>query len=330
MYFLGLLNSARSAAGRRAFGRVADSLAQETTKKKLFIGWDMIRSLLQYGSSFEEYYNLRFYERSHQNRGTFITTYYNLRRYHRMYFLDKRLFNQKFHAYIRRDWVDLENPADDLLAFFKKHPQAVIKPKQGDSGKGVCLVTLPEPVTQEDVLTLKETYKGALAEEVLRNHPDLRRINPTSLNTMRIITVAGPKGMEILYAGLRVGAAGEVVDNISKGGSVAAIDASTGQVVSGLFCKATCKTDRTLTGDAVVGLRIPCWTQVIEMLAGAAGELPQMRYMAWDVAVTQTGPALIEGNHTSGNAVIQLHCGLDQEGLKPRMEEILKKVGISE
>ena len=51
--------------------------------------------------------------------------------------------------------------------------------------------------------------------------------------------------------------------------------------------------------------------------------VPQMKYMAWDIAITENGFATIEGNHSSGNTVIQAHIGIEQEGLKTRLDRLM-------
>jgi hypothetical protein len=49
---------------------------------------------------------------------------------------------------------------------------------------------------------------------------------------------------------------------------------------------------------------IPLFNQVKELVIKAAGLVPVLRLVGWDVAVSESGPVLIEGNSdydTSGN-----------------------------
>ena len=51
------------------------------------------------------------------------------------------------------------------------------------------------------------------------------------------------------------------------------------------------------TDIVMLGYRIPNWDKVIEGSEKAAEMLPQIRIIGWDVAITEDGIELIEGNH---------------------------------
>lgn len=47
----------------------------------------------------------------------------------------------------------------------------------------------------------------------------------------------------------------------------------------------------------MLGYQIPNWDKVIEGSKRAAEHLPQIGFIGWDVAITENGIQLIEGNH---------------------------------
>ena len=46
----------------------------------------------------------------------------------------------------------------------------------------------------------------------------------------------------------------------------------------------------------ILGFQVPQWDDVVQLVTEAAGVTPQLRYDSWDIAVTDRGVLLIEGN----------------------------------
>ena len=61
------------------------------------------------------------------------------------------------------------------------------------------------------------------------------------------------------------------------------------------------------------------------MVKKAALQIPELGYIAWDVAITETSPLLIEANHFPGHDIyqFQVHLGPDKIGLLPRFEKAI-------
>ena len=47
----------------------------------------------------------------------------------------------------------------------------------------------------------------------------------------------------------------------------------------------------------MLGREIPYWEKVLELCQQAAAIIPEIAFIGWDVAITPSGPILIEGNH---------------------------------
>ncbi len=238
-------------------------------------------------------------------------------------FRDKVRFNTTFSDYIGREWVLIDQKDPEAIAeFIRRHGSIIVKPRFCDSGKDIAFFDsdAATTVTEQDLI---KKYSGFLAEEILVNHDDIKALNPSSLNTIRIITIVTKEDVEFLYAGIRIGAPDLRVDNISMGGKVAAINLNTGEIESGFQSKTTSEVQFKV--DDFTGKRIPCWEELLRFVKSAARMVPGVRYVAWDVAITPKGPALIEGNHSSGNTITQASIDINSPGLRPRLEEILKK-----
>ena len=194
------------------------------------------------------------------------------------------------------------------------------KPIDGSSGFGIRKFRV------EDLPSL-EALKAqgvTLLEECIQQHPDLAAICPTSVNTLRIATLMGDKKQGIVYAFIRIGA-GAVVDNVDQGGMAAPIDIDTGVIRT---VGANKNGDRfeyhPITGTRIPGTKIPYWEEAKAMCLKAAQVVPQLRFIAWDVAVTPDGPVFIEGNSFPSHAIPQFAAHFpDGIGILPRFEAFI-------
>lgn len=167
-------------------------------------------------------------------------------------------------------------------------------------------------------------YPNYLIEERLNNHPMLNKLNNTSLNTIRIITFTINEICNILWAGIRIGAKGAVVDNISEGGSCAAIDLKTGKIKSEALDEHH-NIIQIFEEGSIIGFQIPQWSEVLQFVDSVAKEIPSMAFVAWDIAISEQGIVLIEGNHGVSNTISQLHLGINQKGLRTLLNDFINK-----
>ena len=64
-------------------------------------------------------------------------------------------------------------------------------------------------------------------------------------------------------------------------------------------------TEHPITHTPIIGFQIPYFEESKAMCLKAAQKVPQMRFVAWDVAITEKGPVFIEGNSFPSHAVPQ-------------------------
>lgn len=333
--FLGELISIIKGRERQCDLNVPRLIAKAEQKSVLGMWFRMMHSLLFTGCTFKEYYNLNFVKRTISNQKTFITTGSNLKAYSKLnnkslyhIYINKDEFNSKYSDFIARDWIMLSRNKEDVYSFFKSHNDVIIKPKNGDSGKGIKIIHDCNRLTTAEIDALISENGEGIAEELLYNHAELNELNASSLNTMRIITFRNGAQMDILFAGIRFGAKGCEIDNISRGGRIAPIDVETGKICGQSNTKKTVTTNNEINDDHT-GFQMPMWDELKEYLYKLTAVVPQMRYMAWDIAITNRGFVTIEGNHSSGNTVIQAHLGETQQGLRIKLNELIKQTKVS-
>ena len=324
---------------REEMWKIAKEVSALRDRNQLMVCLDMIYCSLRFGCMFTEYNDLDFAFRTNKNRATYVTTFYDFRLYDKINakdkrkdFRDKNKFLNNFSSLIGREWCDASVASDrEVENFVRKHGKVVLKSSCGDSGKQVCVRTFSKDAQAKDLRKILEEGNYDLIEECLTNHPALSVFNPSSLNTIRIVTLNLKDKVSFLFAGLRVGAKGAEIDNISQGGAVARIDLQTGKINSRFYGKkSSASKDALVDVEDRTGEQIPCWEEVKELAAKAAKVIPEMGIVAWDICVTEQGPEIIEGNESFGCVIMQLYYGHNEPGLKPRLLALLREGGIVE
>ena len=193
----------------------------------------------------------------------------------------------------------------------------VIKPARGTQGKGIHFMT------HEIVFSMLNTdgnsvfshhnnlfSKGEfIVEEYIDQHNEMKKINPYSVNTIRVITFITRKSEVIpLSAMLRTSASEAGTDNFSTGGIVVGIDLETGKLKSRGFFKpgyGTTVDHHPLTQLKFADFAVPYWPEIIKLLQSAQKAFYHLNCVGWDVAVGQSGPIIVEANIEWGTAGIQ-------------------------
>lgn len=213
---------------------------------------------------------------------------------------DKIRFLNDFADLIGREWIDAATASDDeLAAFLARHDRVIAKPAGGEGGAGISIVATADvddpAVFRQSLINNDQT----LVEEVLQQHPDLDRLYPDSVNTVRMITYRDPHGtLHVIASVLRIGN-GSVIDNFASGGMFTMLDDDGVALYPGVDKQSNVYPEHPITGTTITGFRVPHFARILEMVEEASKRLPTIPYVGWDIAITADGPALIEANHNS-------------------------------
>ena len=121
--------------------------------------------------------------------------------------------------------------------------------------------------------------------------------NPTSVNTIRCITLKTNSGVIVPYCFMRTGRKGSFVDNGGSGGLLIGIDVTTGITNTDAFDEYGEKYD--LHPDSRMrfcGFQIPEWDKMISICKTAAEIDKDMGFLSWDMAYSEKGWCVIEVN----------------------------------
>ncbi len=306
---------------------------KETGKGYISTLADVIHCALRYGAGFNDYLLCQFYDLTEEQRATYVTrsvnntlvSLLNDREYYHC-FDHKKDFYTIFSDCMGRAWMDFSNAsAEQFRRFMKDRREIMVKPDAESGGKGV------EKLSKDSFMSLDEMYKRlkekniGVIEDVIIQHPEMSRLNPNCLNTLRVVTILNESGAHIVYAHVRIGNSDRPVDNLHSGGMFAPIDLDTGKIRYPAYDKNR-RTFEThpITGTKIQGFQIPYWEEAKALCLKAAVRVPQMRYVGWDVGITEAGPVFVEGNNLPGYDILQMppHTP-DKIGMLPRFREFV-------
>lgn len=219
-------------------------------------------------------------------------------------------FNRIFAQWVKREWIYVPDRTDDQIrAFLERNAMLIIKPPDKTQGMGVRKAEARELLDDFDAF-IREAREGAyLMEALIRQHPVMAGINPSSVNTLRVNTVRDSSGqVHVIAASLRVGGADQVVDNFSAGGVQYPVDPKTGIIIGGGVMHDGTRDVyfHPSTNCQVLGLNIPNWDTVLDTVKNAAALPENIRYVGWDIAITEDGCDMVEGNINQGVNGMQL------------------------
>ena len=204
-------------------------------------------------------------------------------------------------------WLDTMQ-TDSYATFMQrvdKPINAFCKKLRGIRGEGAFPLRLENGKilsgdTELSYADLKHKMDGSyLLQERLIQHPEMARLHPHSLNTIRIVTFNNGGNVELFFAAVRVGTNNRNVDNWNAGGIAIAVDMTSGTLrEQGLqkWCYGRLADTHPDTGITFAGYQIPFFKESVELVSNVHRYLYGMHSIGWDVAITPDGPILIEAN----------------------------------
>lgn len=310
-----------------------DTVKEKSGHSKLRTFCSMAWCGLRYGAGYYDYVMFGFYNMKGKERNTYLTRVRNKKVCELMNdytyaeeFDDKLRFNTRFAKYLHRETLNGETCTIEAFRSFLNGQDAIFaKPNHGSCGKGVTKLKIADFPSAEAMLQHIRNNKLIILEHALPQHEAMSALHPASVNTLRIVTDLVEDHIHIAYIMVKIGRGGHCCDNTGQGGMLCRVDPDTGKIRSvatdDYFNIFEAHPD---TGVVFEGYEIPMLDQSIALAKEAALEIPQMRHIGWDIAITPTGPAIIEGNEYPGTDLCQLAPHYPEKiGLWPYYKEIL-------
>lgn len=186
----------------------------------------------------------------------------------------------------------------------------ILKPKAGSGGEGIMRweylksgfyrsrhVQVPLPWSMvRKVLQKRARVTPYLLQPRLTDHPDLLDLTNGALATVRLVTLrTKEQEIEFLAAVLQMPVGKRVTNNL---GIASPIDEKTGTLGKARSKRTLCHgfEYHPNTGSPIAGRKLPFWKQVIELALEAHRCLNGFASLGWDIAITASGPVLLETN----------------------------------
>ena len=313
--------------------RVLEKIKEKSGQSKVYTFFDILVCAAKYGAGYYDYLMFGFYDMNGRQRDTYLTRVRNKKIMDLMNdpafsdeFDDKLRFNKTFAAYLGRKTLNGETATEEELAEFLRGQEAIFaKINHGDCGRGVEKLYVKDFDSPADMLAYIREHGLVVLEHVLPQHEDMARLHPSSVNTMRILTDLVDGQVHIAYITVKMGRGNGVCDNSGQGGILCRVDPQSGKIVSpatdDYFNVYEKHPD---TGIVLQGYQLPMVDRAVAMAKEAALVFPQVGHVGWDMAITPTGPAIIEGNEFPGTDLCQLAPFYPEKcGLWPYYKELL-------
>lgn len=319
---------------KRMFKQMA-LIHKETGANRFPMFFDMIWCIFRYGVGYMDYHVFGFARIKGKKRRTFMTMNDNSAVSHALnsreyfkYFDDKALFDEKFREFIGRGFIDLRNcEAAELKKFCEGKSTVFAKHVNDFGGSGISREKITESTDFDALYARLRENKQFLVEEELVQHEKMNELSPSSVNTIRIVTLYYNNEARFMYALVRMSNGSTCVDNICSGGMYVSVGGD-GVIRKPAYCDATGEyyTEHPFTKTEFSGFEIPMFAEAVELCRKAARVYPQVAYIGWDVAITPACPVLVEGNTLPSYDMVQNYGHIDEKtGIKPRFEEVLGK-----
>lgn len=312
--------------------------AELNKRNRISVFASMVYNYIIYGVFPQEYYHYGFYKKRARDKRTYFTTklYYKRRKqlsnpqYENVIFLDKYIFAQVFGDLYKRRCMLIDENTDrmEVINFLREVRKVVYKPLESCEGRGIKTYSVEEYGSPEkacDAIFSEKTGRSILDEWLVQSD-EMNKFYSKGVNCIRVHTFLYKGHFEFLDAKVSFGIDSDIVNATLDGNLFATVDVQTGMITSDLTdYTLVCYKEHPVTHFTAKNTQLPCWEDVLDLAKKAAYRVPQVAYVGWDIALTDKGPVLIEGNHCGGCGGNQF-CTLREEktGVKEKWDVIAR------
>jgi hypothetical protein len=186
--------------------------------------------------------------------------------------------------------------------------QLVIKPALGSyGGKNVNKFTVSDGNAMPDGIRLEKLFaaygNNFIVQKAVVQHKAMAALHKSSLNTFRLTSYLGKKGVTILSTTVRMGRNGALIDNISQGGVSCGVQEN-GQLNTegyGLDCSKCFTTD---SGQPFADISLPHINKIFKTARTLHKESPHFRLIAWDFCLDEHGDVILIEYNIRGQDIV--------------------------
>ena len=206
------------------------------------------------------------------------------------------------------------NLSKAIAAIYNCKKQLIIKPSiESGGGKKVVAFTVNDKKTSHKDLSiealLKLYKKDFIIQEFLEQSDTMQLLNPTSLNTLRVMSYLNEAGVHILSTTARVGGLNSITDNYKSGGLLCGVN-NDGDFKSKGYTEKGEIFYKTFIGVNLSECSVPNYKLVTDMVKSMHVKIPYFKLVSWDIAINKKNkPVMIEYNTYNQGINIQIASG---------------------
>lgn len=218
--------------------------------------------------------------------------------------IDNIYYNGNFDHITRGQAVKI------CLDTLQKGTEIVVKPSGKGGGKGVEFLS---GATEKELDAMfKAKGKLFVVQKAIKQHPEMAKLNPSTVNTIRLTTVLHNGSFKAAAALIKIGAPNVRVDNYKHGGCLLGVN------LDGTVLPWALNIDRERITELPSGVRlgeggftkVPCFDSVLEMAEKAHYCIPKIKVVSWDIAIDDENEAeIIEANFAGDLRMHQVLTG---------------------
>lgn len=207
---------------------------------------------------------------------------------------------------------NIEEGFNGVVQLLKRIRILAVKPTGGTYGIGFCKMEYKnnrffcngEEQSEEQFVHFLMSLSDYIVIEYVQMHSIIAGLNPSSLNTVRVMLINETGNNPIIASAfMRIGTRQSgVVDNTAQGGMFCKIDMNSGRFYGGekinnhVISPAPVHPDTNVPVEGI----LPNWKLVKTKLIEIANYIPQLEWMGFDIALTESGFKIIEINSHQG------------------------------
>lgn len=205
-----------------------------------------------------------------------------------------------------------------------------IKPVSGKGGRGAERIefqadsgtyALSKSGKSESLSDIFSAYKrqskksrfkdGFIVQPKVENHSDLLQLAGKAVATCRVVTIINEGGEpECVVSVFRIpGRLEGVVDNSHAGGLASSVDMRDGTLGPATYLGTNGALEKYYShpenGARIEGLKLPYWKECLEICNASHSKMSSRVIVGWDIAITNSGPVVIEANAQPCTDIIQ-------------------------
>lgn len=199
-------------------------------------------------------------------------------------------YNSEFEHITKNEAVQI------CLDVLQSGTEIVVKLSGQGGGKGVVFLS---STTAKELSNLFKTKSKFSVQKAIKQHPEMAKLNPSTVNTVRLTTVLHKGKFSAAAALIKIGSPNARVDNYKYGGCLLGVN------LDGTVLPWALNIERERITELPSGVKlgeggftkVPCFDSVLEMAEKAHYCIPKIKVVSWDIAVDDENEAeIIEAN----------------------------------